>query len=121
MQVQSLGQEEPLERKMATYSNILAWRIPWTEEPGRLQCMGLQRVGHNLATEYPRMHTLPNVWHLTQCPALCRCLINTLTNLWMNEAYSSQDVSLAIPPLPGIEKIALFRPSTVQTGSTAQT
>ena len=45
--VQSLGQEDPLEEGMATYSNILAWRIPWTEESGRLQTMGLQRVGHS--------------------------------------------------------------------------
>ena len=47
MQVQSLGGEEPLEEEMATCSNILAWKIPWTEEPGGLQSMGLQRVGHN--------------------------------------------------------------------------
>ena len=40
--VQSLGQEDPLEKVMATHSSILAWRIPWTEEPGRLQSMGLQ-------------------------------------------------------------------------------
>ena len=40
--VQSLGQEDPLEKGMATHSNILAWRIPWTEEPGRLQSIGLQ-------------------------------------------------------------------------------
>ena len=45
--VQSLGQEDPLEKEMATHSNILAWRIPWTEEPGRLQSMGSQRVGHD--------------------------------------------------------------------------
>ena len=45
--VQSLGQEDPLEKEMATHSSILAWRIPWTEEPGRLQSMGSQRVGHN--------------------------------------------------------------------------
>ena len=45
--VQSLGQEDPLEKEMATHSSILAWRIPWTEEPGGLQSMGLQRVGHN--------------------------------------------------------------------------
>ena len=44
--VQSLGQEDPLEKEMATHSSILAWRIPWTEEPGRLT-MGLQRVGHD--------------------------------------------------------------------------
>ena len=46
-QVQSLGWEDPLEKEMATHSSILAWRIPWTEEPGRLQSMGSQRVGHN--------------------------------------------------------------------------
>ena len=45
--VQSLGQEDPLEKGVANYSSILAWRIPWTEEPGRLQSMGLQRVGHD--------------------------------------------------------------------------
>ena len=45
--VQSLGQEDPLEKDMATHSSILVWRIPWTEEPGGLQSMGLQRVGHN--------------------------------------------------------------------------
>ena len=45
--VQSLGQEDPLEKEMATHSSILAWRIPWMEEPGRLQSMGLQRVGHD--------------------------------------------------------------------------
>ena len=42
--IQSLGQEDPLEEEMATHSSILAWRIPWTEEPGGLQSMGLQRV-----------------------------------------------------------------------------
>jgi len=46
-QVQSLGQEDPLEKEMATHSRILAWRIPWTEEPGGLQSMGSQRVGHD--------------------------------------------------------------------------
>ena len=46
-QVRSLGQEDPLEKETATHSNILAWRIPWVEEPGRLQSMGSQRVGHN--------------------------------------------------------------------------
>ena len=45
--VQSLGQEDPLEKEMATHSSTLAWRIPWTEEPGGLQSMGLQRVGHD--------------------------------------------------------------------------
>ena len=48
--VQSLGQEDPLEKEMATHSSILAWRIPWKEEPGGLQSTGLQRVGHDWAT-----------------------------------------------------------------------
>ena len=52
MQVRSLGREDPLEEGMATHSSILAWRIPWTEESGGLQSMGLQRVRHNLETEY---------------------------------------------------------------------
>ena len=46
----SLGQEDPLEKEMATHSSTLAWKIPWTEKPGRLQSMGSQRVGHNWAT-----------------------------------------------------------------------
>ena len=46
-QVRSLGQEDPLEKEMATHSSILAWRILWTEEPGGLQSMSLRRVGHN--------------------------------------------------------------------------
>ena len=46
-QVRSLGQEDPLEKEMATYSSTLAWKIPWTDEHGRLQSMGSQRVGHD--------------------------------------------------------------------------
>ena len=45
--VQSLGRIDPLEKEMATHSSTLAWKIPWTEEPGRLQSMGPQRVGHD--------------------------------------------------------------------------
>ena len=48
--VQSLGWEDPLEKEMATHSSILAWRIPWTEEPGGLQSIGSQRVGHDWVT-----------------------------------------------------------------------
>ena len=48
--VRSLGQEDPLEKEMATHSSTLVWRIPWREEPGRLQSMGSQRVGHDWAT-----------------------------------------------------------------------
>ena len=47
MWVQSLGQEDPLEKEVATHSSNFAWKIPWTEYPGRLQSMRLQRVGHD--------------------------------------------------------------------------
>ena len=55
--VWSLGREDPLEKGMATHSSILAWRIPWTEEPGGLQSMGSQRVGHDWVT-FTHTHTL---------------------------------------------------------------
>ena len=50
-QIQSLGGEDPLEKKMATHSSILAWEISWTEKPGRLESVGLQRIGHDLVTK----------------------------------------------------------------------
>ena len=52
--VRSLGREDPLEKEMATHSSILTWRIPWTEEPGRLQSMGSQRV-HGIAKSRTRL------------------------------------------------------------------
>ena len=54
--VRSLGQEDPLEEKMATHSSILAWKIPWTEESGGLQPTGSQRVRRDLATEHHHTH-----------------------------------------------------------------
>ena len=51
-----LAQEDPLEKEMAPHSSILAWKIPWTEEPGGLQSIGWQRVGHNLATNQQQQH-----------------------------------------------------------------
>ena len=52
-QVHFLGLEDPLEKEMATHFNILAWKVPWTEEPGGLQSMGSQRVRHDLAAKPP--------------------------------------------------------------------
>ena len=49
--------EDPLDKEMAIHSSILAWEIPWTEEPGGLHFMGLQRIRHNLAAEHTHMHT----------------------------------------------------------------
>ena len=61
MPVQSLGQEDPLERGMAALSSILAWRIPWTEEPGGLQSMGSHRVRHDLATKTTSNKTVSGI------------------------------------------------------------
>ena len=60
--VRSLGQEDPLEKEMATHSSTLAWKIPWTEEPGRLQSMGLQRVRHDWVTSLCAHQVLWNIW-----------------------------------------------------------
>ena len=51
--IRSLGQEDPLEKEMAPHSSILAWKIPWIEEPGRLQSMAVTRVRHDLVTKPP--------------------------------------------------------------------
>ena len=67
MQVQSLGQKDPLEEEMATHFSILAWRIPWTEEPGGLQSMGSQKVGQ-LSHFTFTFSNLPAV--MTQIPPL---------------------------------------------------
>ena len=58
MLVWSLGQEDPLEEGMTIHSSILAWRIPWTEEPGRLQSRGSQRVGHDWKTRHIEIQAL---------------------------------------------------------------
>ena len=72
MCVRSLDQEDPLEEGMATHSGILVWRILWTEEPGGLWCMGLQRVGHDLANEQQST----SVWVFSRHFLICRnCLL----------------------------------------------
>ena len=58
IQVLCLGWEDPLEEEMATHSNILAWEIPWTEEPGGLQSMGSQRIGHDSVSKQQRQPML---------------------------------------------------------------
>ena len=57
MQVQSLGREDPLKKEMAKHCSILAWEIPWAEETGRLQFIGSQRPGHDLATKQQQNET----------------------------------------------------------------
>ena len=64
--VWSLGREDPLEKEMASHSSTLAWKIPWTEEPGELQSMGSQRVGHDWVTSLS--HCTPGIEHRQICP-----------------------------------------------------
>ena len=86
-QVQLLGQEDPLEKGMATHSRILAWRIPWTEKPGRLSCMGSQGVGHDWATNAWTIWEIYliflNISHVNRrytCYKICMCF--SLVNLF---------------------------------------
>ena len=66
--VRFLGWEDPLKKEMTTHSSILAWRIPWTEDPGRLQSMGLQRVGHDWVTS---LHSLILLFQLSHLGKIC--------------------------------------------------
>ena len=90
--VQSLSQEDLLEKKIATHSSSLAWKIPWMEEPGGLQSMGLQRVGHNWATSLSLSpdvrHTIP----LIQFPIASQLSRATgkFFNLWKDFFFSRQ-------------------------------
>ena len=97
-QVLSLGQEDPLEKEMATHSSILAWRIPWTEEPGGLQSVGSQKVGQDWAT---------NTQYVTHSPLFCWVLIFVLplhkyvflTSLLSGSAWpESRNSCLSGPP-----------------------
>ena len=63
--VPSLGWDDPLEKEMATHFSILAWEIPWTEKPGGLESMGLQRIGHDLASEKTCTTKRPRLYHTT--------------------------------------------------------
>ena len=72
--VRSLGWEDPLEEEMAIHSGILAWRISWTEEPGRLQSMGLQRAGHDGETRNTCIRLLLYLVILIVCVSECVCV-----------------------------------------------
>ena len=64
MKVQSLGLEDPQEKEMTTHSSIHAWEIPWTEESGGLQSMGVTRVGHDLRTKQQQFYSVSMVFYL---------------------------------------------------------
>ena len=82
-QVQFLGWEDPLEKEMATHSSTLAWRIPWTEECGRLHSMGLQRVGHDWATSLSLFLSIRQGWQRI----LCQVGETLGINSYENEGY----------------------------------
>ena len=93
--VQCLGQEDPLEEDMATYSSVLAWRIPWTEEPGGLQSTGSQRVRHDRATNTVALPASPPPWPLPRVnvPSLLEFLTELCpcpSQWFWNSASSSQ-------------------------------
>ena len=88
-QIQSLGQEDLLEKRMATHSSILAWRISWTEEPGGLQSMGLQRAGHDWVNN---THT-----HIV---ALWYCVVSWCTIKWISSVYTYTPSLLGLSPIP---------------------
>ena len=79
-QVWSLAREDPLEKEMATHSSTLAWRIPWTEKPGRLQSTGSQRLGHDWATS---LHIYASFWHHGQQSNLVECMCSWSQGLFV--------------------------------------
>ena len=107
-QVWSLGREDPLEKEVATHSSILAWRIPWREEPGRLQSMGSQRVGHDWATSlslsFLSCHLGGSLWPMSQWEEWLRlmnpviqfyfCLLLTLFMFFLRQSFPlSENIS----------------------------
>ena len=96
--VQSLGWEDPLEKEMAAHSSIVAWKIPWTDEPGELQSMGLQRVRHDWATNtYTHTHTHTH----TRARARSHTPSQEPRDLWLKEhlCLRSRMVVICCPPI----------------------
>ena len=86
MQVRSLGWEDPLEKEMATHSRILAWEIPWTEEPGRLQSTGSQRVGHDWAIKTTTQISFNcNLWFVSGDPLTKS--VTSLPRTWVSSHF----------------------------------
>ena len=95
--LQSLGQENPVEKETATHSSILAWEIPWLEEPGGLQSMGSQRLRHDLATKHlttttplfmTALFTIARTWKQSRCPSTDEW-IKKLCHIYTMEYYSA--------------------------------
>ena len=128
-QVRSLGRESPMEEKMATHSRSFAWKIPWIEEPGGLQSMGSQRIGHDWMTStfsgvkqseisytYAYVHffffwdLFPPCKPLVPC-AICRFL--AITYFIYSSAYMSITISQFITPFNPLVTLSLFSTSVI--------
>ena len=95
-QVRSVGREDPLEKEMATHSSILAWRIPWTEEPGGLQSMESQRVRHNWATN--TFTSIRKAW--TQLIQLANFAYEAIQGQQIKETGSMSYICCMVRPEP---------------------
>ena len=90
-QAGSLGWEGPLQKEMATHPSILAWRIPWTEEPGRLQSLGSQRVGHDWSDlAGPSVITL-NTLIIKKTKSECQIFLVKINSFWIGNILSSSE------------------------------
>ena len=106
-EIWSLGQEDPLEKGMTSYSSVLVWRIPWIEEPGGLQSIGLQRVRHDWATKH--MHILTSWKSASFSHSLDRSLWNMYSNNCIVQSYV-QDISG--PILTFLDQLTYIDPLT---------
>ena len=111
--VQSLGWEDPLEKEMATHSSTLAWKIPWTEEPGRLQSVGSQRVEHDWVTSLTLCAK-----SLQSCPTICDPADGSPLGSSVHGILQARILEwVAMPsfrgnlPDPGIEPMSLTSPA----------
>ena len=97
--VRSLGWEDPLKEEMATHSSILAWKIPWMEEPGSLQSMGPQRVGHAWATSLSFNLIFIHIFYFTYSPDMDQLYWNTTFILWTHPTLPLCDATkMLVPP-----------------------
>ena len=117
-QVQSLGQEAPLEEEMATHSSILAWKIPWTEESGRLQSVGSHRVRHDWTTEHTHMYIYACMLSHFSHVRFCVTLWTVAHQAPLSMEFSRLEYWNRLPfppagdlPNPGIEPASLMSPA----------
>ena len=94
MWVRSLGQKDALEKEMATHSSILAWKIPWTEEPGGLQSMGSRRVRQTEVTEHALVHTKWGRHSLLITLTVAACISSNPTNFYKRDNTNGFCISL---------------------------